>query len=48
MSSFVGILSVVLLGIIGGLPTIFLTLSVPVVIGYKIYRKCRYGISLMN
>lgn len=34
--------------IIGGIPTIYLTISVPVVIIYKLYRWIRYHISIMD
>ena len=37
---------VVLLVLIGGVPSILLTLSVPVMLIWKIYRKVRYGYSL--
>ena len=37
---------VVLLFLIGGVPSIILTLSVPVMLVWKIYRKARYGYSL--
>lgn len=37
---------VVLLVLIGGVPSILLTLSVPVMLVWKIYRKVRYGYSL--
>ena len=37
---------VVLLVLIGGVPSILLTLSVPVMLVWKIYREVRYGYSL--
>ena len=37
---------VVLLFLIGGVPSILLTFSVPVMLVWKIYRKARYGYSL--
>lgn len=39
-------IAVILLFLIGGVPSIILTLSVPVMIGWKIYRKIKYGYSL--
>ena len=39
-------ITVILLFLIGGVPSIILTLSVPVMIGWKIYRKIKYGYSL--
>lgn len=35
-------------GIAGALSTIYLTFSLPAVLIWKIYRKARYGISIMN
>lgn len=48
MATFLGVLTMIFLVILGGIPTIFLTLSVPVMIGYKLYRKIHYGISMMK
>lgn len=39
---------VILGGIVGVLSTLYLTFSVFVVLGYKIYRKLKYGISLYD
>ena len=39
-------ITVILLFLIGGVPSIILTLSVPVMIGWKFYRKIKYGYSL--
>ena len=33
---------------IGLASTVYLVISLFVVLGFKIYRKCRYGISLYN
>ena len=35
-------------GAAGLLSTLYLTLSIPVVLIYKVFRKVRYGISIMN
>ncbi len=39
-------LTVGLLILIGGIPSILLTISVPVVFGWKVYRKFKYGYTL--
>lgn len=36
----------ILMILIGGVPSVILTLSVPIMIGWKIYRKIKYGYSL--
>ena len=45
-------IGLIILMIIGGaaglLSTLYLTLSIPVVLIYKVFRKVRYGISMMN
>ena len=46
MGNIFDIVTVGLLFLIGGVPSIILTLSVPVVLGWKIYRKIKYGYSL--
>lgn len=48
MGNISDMIMVGLMVLIGGLPSIFLTLSVPVVIGWKVYRKFRYGYSLFE
>lgn len=48
MSTFIGILTMIFLVIVGGLPTLFMVASVPAVLVYKIHRKIHYGISLMK
>lgn len=32
--------------LVGAVPSIILTLSVPIVVGWKIYRKFKYGYTL--
>lgn len=45
----IGILLIMIIGgLAGGLSTAYLTFSVPAVIVYKLYRKIRFGISIMN
>lgn len=46
MGSITDLLMVAVIVLIGGIPSIILTLSVPVVLGWKIYRKFKYGLSL--
>ena len=48
MGNIVSIILVVLMAVLGGLPTIYLTVSIPVVIGQKIYRKVKYGCSMFD
>lgn len=36
------------MAIIGGIPCVLMLLSMPVLIGWKIYRKCKYHISLYD
>lgn len=35
-----------IMAIIGGIPCLYMTLSIPAVIGWKIYRKFKYNLSL--
>ncbi|WP_166435301.1 hypothetical protein [Lacrimispora indolis] len=42
------ILLIAVYAVIGGLSTLYLFLSMPAVIVWKIYRKFKYHISLMN
>lgn len=46
MPGFVTILLVILMGLMGGLTSLYLLLSIPVILVWKIYRKVRYGYSL--
>ena len=46
MGNIFDIVTVGLLFLIGGLPSIILAFSVPVVLGWKVYRKIKYGYSL--
>lgn len=48
MGNITDIILVSLLAILGGLPTLYLTFSIPVVLGYKIYRKARYHIAITD
>lgn len=45
------ITSVILVGImiiLGGIPSIYILISLPVILGQKIYRKIKYGYSLYD
>lgn len=46
MSSLISIIFLILIGLVGGVPTIAITASIPVVVGWKIYRKIKFGYSL--
>ncbi|MDD6658325.1 MAG: hypothetical protein PUE95_13705 [Lachnospiraceae bacterium] len=48
MSNILTIVMLVIMGIVGGLSSIVLVLSFPVVLIWKIYRKIRYGYSLYD
>ena len=45
----IGLIILMVIGCAAGLlSTLYLTLSIPVILAYKIFRKIRYGISVMN
>lgn len=46
MPGFVIIILIVIMGIIGGLTSLYLLVGIPVLIVWKLYRKIRYGYSL--
>lgn len=46
MPSIVTYILVGLMGIMGGLTSVYLLVSIPVLLVWKIYRKIRYGYSL--
>ena len=48
MSNILTMVMLVIMGIVGGLSSIVLVLSFPVVLIWKIYRKFRYGYSLYD
>lgn len=48
MSNILTMVMLVIMGIVGGLSSIVLVLSFPVVLIWKIYRKIRYGYSLYD
>ncbi len=46
MSSIFSVIMMILLAVVGGFPTIAITVCIPVIIIWKIYRKLKYGYSL--
>lgn len=46
MGNIISMIMVVLMGLLGGIPTPYITLSIPVVLGKKIHGKIKYGKSL--
>lgn len=48
MGTILNVLVMIFLGIVGGIPALYMFFSIPAVIGYKIYRKVRYNISIMD
>lgn len=46
MSSIISVIMIILIGLVGGVPTIAITACIPVMIGWKIYRKVKFGYSL--
>lgn len=46
MANFFSILFIILVAVVGGIPTIVITGYIPVMIAQKIYRKVKFGYSL--
>lgn len=46
MPGFVTVILVAIMGVMGGFTSLYLLVSMPVLIVWKIYRKIRYGYSL--
>lgn len=46
MGNIISMIMVILMGLLGGIPTIYITLSIPIVLCKKIYGKVKYGKSL--
>jgi len=46
MANLFSILFIILVAIVGGIPTIVITGYIPVMIAQKVYRKVKYGYSL--
>ena len=48
MNNLFGFVVLLIYGLLGGIPSIFMVIGIPFVIGKKIYRKIRYGIKLTD
>lgn len=48
MENIFSIIMVIIMGLLGGIPTIYITISIPLVIAQKIAGKIRYGKSLYD
>lgn len=48
MANLFSILFIILVAIVGGIPTIVITGYIPVMIAQKIYRKVKYGYSFVS
>ena len=46
MGNIISIVFLILMGLLGGIPTIAITASIPAVLGWKIYRKMKFGYSI--
>ncbi len=48
MELFMQILCIIFMAVIGGLPTLYMVVSMPVILVWKIYRKFKYHISIYD
>ena len=48
MQNLWSMLLIVFMVILGGIPTLYILVSLPVILVQKIYRKGKYGISIWN
>lgn len=48
METMISAVMMVLIALVGGLPTIAITACIPAVLAWKIYRKVKYGYSLYH
>ena len=48
MTFIMNFIIIPLMCIVGIVPSIYLLFSIPAVIGFKIYRKARFGITIWN
>lgn len=46
MANILTIAIMAMIALVGGLPTIAITVSIPIVLGWKIYRKVKLGYSI--
>lgn len=46
MGNVISVVFLILMGLLGGIPTIAITISIPIIFGWKIYRKIKFGYSI--
>ena len=46
MASAISVIMMILIGLVGGVPTLAITARIPVMIVWKIYRKVKFGYSI--
>ena len=46
MASAISVIMMILIGLVGGVPTLAITACSPVMIVWKIYRKVKFGYSI--
>ena len=46
MASAISVIMMILIGLVGGVPTLATTACIPVTIVWKIYRKVKFGYSI--
>lgn len=46
MASAISVIMMILIGLVGGAPTLAITACIPVMIVWKIYRKVKFGYSI--
>ena len=46
MASAISVIMMILIGRVGGVPTLAITACIPVMIVWKIYRKVKFGYSI--
>ena len=46
MASAISVIMMILIGLVGGVPTLAITTCIPVMIVWKIYRKVKFGYSI--
>lgn len=46
MASAISVIMMILIGLVGGVPTLTITACIPAMIVWKIYRKVKFGYSI--
>lgn len=46
MQSIISLIMLIIMGVIGGVSTLAITALIPITIGWKIYRKVKFGYAL--